>query len=561
MKKRWAWVTVAVVVLLVVGAAGVLLTSDSAREAAELAAEGGEITLREPMNPIRDGTRVLLIALDGVGDEELRTMVESGRMPHLGRLFGAQRDEDLYAHAYAVPGALSIIPSTTMAVWASIFTGKPVSETGIPGNEWYAREEMRFYAPGPNTVEETDHTILSYTEGLLGNAIRVPTLFEMTDVRTHVSLMTIHRGADLLTTPELSDVARAFGATAAGVLHDEPADRGMYRVLDEGSVDNLLRSMERHGVPDLQVVYFPGIDLYTHVADEPLVELSRYLEEVTDPAIGRILEAYARAGVLDRTYVMLTADHGHTPVIKEESHALGTGKEGEPPEVLQRAGFRMRPFVLEPEEEGERDYQATVAYQGAIAYVYLADRSTCVRPGERCSWMLPPRLEEDVLPVVRAFDRANRFGEGVPQLRGTLDLILAREPRPPGEDALPYQVWNGERLITIGDYLAANPRPEFPRFEERMRELAAGPYGHRAGDVLLLARSGMHRPLHERYYFSRVYSSWHGSPEWQDSRIPIIVAHPGRTGEQIRGVVGEVVGAEPSQLDITPLVLRLLQQP
>jgi hypothetical protein len=560
MNKKWVWIAVGVAALLVAGAAAFLLVSDSAREAVGLAAEGGEIQLREPMRPIRGGTRVLLFALDGVGDESLREAVNSGRMPHLARLLGARQDEDMYASAYAVPGALSIIPSTTMAVWASIFTGEPVSRTGVPGNEWYVREEMKFYAPGPNSVEETEHTIRSFTDGFLGNAIRVPTLFERTDLRSHVSLMLIHRGADLVNVPQLSDVARAFGATAAGVVGDEPTDREMYRVLDESSVDHLLRSMEQHGVPDLQVVYFPGIDLYTHVADPPLMEMAQYLTEITDLQIGRILEAYTRAGVLDRTYVVFVSDHGHTPVIKDEHHALGTGDGGEPPDVLRLAGFRTRPLSLDPGED-EQDYQAAVAYQGAIAYIYLADRTTCVHPGERCSWMLPPRLEEDVLHVVRAFDRANRFGEGVPQLQGTLDLILAREPRPPAEDALPYQVWNGERLIPIPEYLAANPRPDFPDFEARMRDLAAGPYGHRAGDVLLLARSGMNRPIEERFYFSRIYSSWHGSPEWQDSRIPIVVARTGSTGAEIRGVVDAVVSDPPSQLDITPLVLRLLEQP
>jgi hypothetical protein len=559
MKRNWVWVVVGGVVLLLAGAALFVWRSDTAQQALSLAAEGGEIVLREPMNPIRGGTRVLLFALDGVGDEELRNMAASGRMPHLAGLLGARQDEDTYAQAYAVPGTLSILPSTTMAAWASVFTGFPPSQTGVPGNEWFAREELQFYAPGPNSIEETEHTLESYTDGLLGYRVQVPTLFERTNVRSHVSLMPIHRGADLLNVPQLSDVAQAFGATAAGVVGDEPTDRSMYRVLDVNSVDHLLESIERHGLPDLQVVYFPGIDLYTHLADPPLMEMERYLEEITDPLIGRILDAYRRADVLERTFVVFVSDHGHTPVIKDEHHALGTGQDGEPPELLEQAGFRMRPFTLVP-EEGSRDYQAAVAYQGAIGYIYLADRTTCIHPGERCAWTLPPRFEEDVLHVVRAFDRANRFGEGVPQLQGTLDLILAREARRPGDSALPFQVWDGERLVPLGEYLAANPRPDFPDFENRMRGLGEGPFGHRAGDVLLVAKSGMNRPIEERFYFSRIYSSWHGSPEWQDSRIPIVVARPGSTGEQIRGVVEQVISDPPSQLDITPLVLHLLEQ-
>jgi hypothetical protein len=557
MKRIWVWVALGVAALLVAGAV-LLLTSRTAREALDLASEGGEIVLREPMNAIRGEERVLLFALDGVGDEKLRDMVASGRMPNVAALWGAPESEDVFAHAYAVPGALSVLPSTTFAAWTSIFTGEPPARSGVPGNEWYSREALEYVAPGPNSVEGTSHTIRSFTEGLLGYAIRVPTLYERAGtLRSHVSLMLIHRGADLVVAPSLGDVAAAFGATAGGIVDDEPAERDIYRTLDEGSVDGLLDAFERHGIPDLQTVYFPGIDLYTHVADPPIPEMERYLEEITDPAIGRILDAYRRAGVLDDTYVVFVSDHGHTPVIKDHRHALGTGEEGEPPDLLELVGFRMRPFQLDVDDT-EEDYQATVAYQGAMAYLYLADRSTCENPGERCSWMLPPRWEEDVLPVVRAFDRANRLGEGVPQLRGTLDLILTRTPRPTSEDAEAFGVWDGERVVPMAEYLASNPRPEYADFERRMRELGAGPYGHRAGDVLLLAQSGTHIPIEERFYFSRIYSSWHGSPEWEDSRIPLVVARTGTTGAELRARVEPVVGERPSQLDVTPLVLRLL---
>jgi hypothetical protein len=104
----------------------------------------------------------------------------------------------------------------------------------------------------------------------------------------------------------------------------------------------------------------------------------------------------------------------------------------------------------------------------------------------------------------------------VPQLRGTLDLVFAREPRAPGESALPFQIWDGERLIPIGEYLAKNPRPELLELEARLEGLGAGPQGHRAGDVLLLARTGAERPLEQRFYFSGHYRSWHGSPTAQE---------------------------------------------
>jgi hypothetical protein len=78
-----------------------------------------------------------------------------------------------------------------------------------------------------------------------------------------------------------------------------------------------------------------------------------------------------------------------------------------------------------------------------------------------------------------------------------------------------------------------------------------------AGDVLLLARSGLERPLEERFYFSKPYRSWHGSPTLQDSHIPFILARKGDTGEQLQAIVTAALGTFPSQLDFVPLVQAL----
>jgi hypothetical protein len=556
MKRRNRWIVGGVAAVVVLAAVAIWLWGGVLEEVGELAAEGGEIQLREPMRPVRGEERALIFALDGVGAEAFREIVHSGRAPATAGLLGREVEPGVHASGYIAAEALSILPSTTMAAWASVFTGEPVARTGVSGNEWFDRATRRFYAPGPASVQDHEHALKMFTESLVSDAIMVPTLFEQMDLRTHVSLQMVHRGADLLSVPALSDVASLFGAVASGVTGHDP-EREAYVAIDTQSADRVVETLERHGIPDVQVVYFGGIDLYTHQAEEALDRKQAYYEEILDPAIARIVEVYRTAGVLDDTYILFISDHGHTPVLAEERNALGVDRDGDPPEVLERTGFRVRPFEIDVEAE---DFQAVLAYQGAIAYVYLADRSTCPGAGDGCSWMLPPRLEEDVLPVVRAFDRSNRFGDPSPKLRGAIDLVFAREPRPVGEDALAFQVWNGERLVPVGEYLAANPRPDLLDLETRMDALSAGPYGHRAGDVLLLARSGMHRPLEERFYFSHLYRSWHGSATPRDSRITFAVAHTRSSGAELRQRVEAVAGGAPSQLDFTPLVRELLRR-
>ncbi|HUH12438.1 MAG TPA: alkaline phosphatase family protein [Longimicrobiales bacterium] len=543
---------------LLLGAAGAWLLlrggAGTLGESAALIAQGGEEQLRDPLRPIRGGARVLLVALDGVGDDALRTALGAGRLPALAALLGERVDEDRWRSGYAASDVLAILPSTTMAAWATAYTGHPPARTGVAGNEWFARETRTYWAPGPVSVTGHAHTLSIYTDGLLGQAIAVPTLFERAGLRSAVTLAPVFRGADLLAVAGLEDLAELLGGMAEGLTGDEPVERELYAEVDRAGVEKTLELMEAHGAADLQVVYFPGVDLYTHAADAPLAAQQRYLAEVVDPALEQLLDAYRAAGILDSTWVVVTADHGHTPVLRDDRHALGFEGEDEPPEVLRRAGFRVRPGTLDSDDES---FQATVAYQGAFGYLYLADRSTCPGEEDRCDWSRPPRREEDLLPVARAFRAASDHGAGVPELRGTLDLVLIRTTGDDGGATL--EVVEEDVVRPLADWLAANPRPELLRLEERLAGLVDGPLGHHAGDVLLLTRTGEERPLEERFYFSGPYHSWHGSPYAQDSRIPLLVARRGVSGADIGARVRAVLGSDPGQEDLTPLVLELLE--
>ncbi|HEX5819016.1 MAG TPA: alkaline phosphatase family protein [Gemmatimonadales bacterium] len=555
--RRWPWI-LGGTLLLVVVAGGVWLaaTGTPPGQLLELVGRGGDTKLREPMRPARGGPRAIILAFDGVGADELHEALASGGMPSLAAVLGRPTGErGEYAHGYAVPGVLSILPSTTIAAWTSVFTGEPPGRTGVPGNEWFERRTGRFHAPAPVSVDGNEHALAVYSDSLMSALVRVPTLYDQVQLRSYVSLSQVHHGADLLVLPS----AKSFGDLMTAAIRgasDETVERELYAELDRGATRSLVKNLEEHGIPDVLTVYFPGVDLYTHLAPDPLASERAYLTEVLDSAVAAVLDAYRAAGALDDTWIVMVADHGHTPTLNDDRHALGTDGDDEPPAVLARAGFRLRPFVLEP-DSADADFQATVAYQGAFAFIYLADRSTCLEPGLRCMWERPPRLEEDVLPVVRAFDAANRRGEGVPELQGTLDLILVRTPSADDVTA-PLSVWDGRRLVPLHRWLARHPRPDLLDLERRLEGLTLGPYGDHAGDILLLARTGSERPIEERFYFSHEYRSWHGSPTRQDSEIPLVVARADMRGADVRALVHRLVGERPDQLDIAPLVRALL---
>jgi hypothetical protein len=225
-------------------------------------------------------------------------------------------------------------------------------------------------------------------------------------------------------------------------------------------------------------VYLSGADLFAHVATQGPEEARRiYLARALEPLFAKLHRALAERGALDDRFTVLVSDHGHTQVVHDDAHALATSFESDPPAVLARSGLRVRPFALELDEEQE-DFQAVLAYQGAMAFVYLADRSTCASPGQRCDWTRPPRYREDVLAVAEAFHRASRAGELVPEMKGVLDLVLARRPRPHHEVDEPFRVYVGDgRLVRLETWLRRHPHPRYVRLAERLADLAAGPRG------------------------------------------------------------------------------------
>ena len=527
------------------------------QEVAELVTSSGVRRLRQALRPMTGGARVLVFALDGVGRDQFNEAVQTDAAKNVRQLLGVGSD-GTWRNGHSIDDAISILPSTTMAVWASVYSGAPPAETGVSGNEWFDRRQRQFFAPAPVSVTDTTHTAEMLTDGLVGRNIHAPTLFELIGVRSFVSLAPVYRGADVFTTPPAESVASVFGEVALGVVDDRPVSHDVYSGIDETSVDSVLDAFREHGIPQLQIVYFPGVDLYTHVASDPLRNQVEYIGKVLDPQIGRVLDRYRAEGVMDRTYVLFVADHGHTPVLNDDRHALGRDEKDEPTELIQQMDFRLRPFVLGP-DKAHRDYSAVVAYQGAFAYVYIADRSKCPDPGQECDWSAPPRFEEDVLPLARAFYGASKRGERVPELKGTLDLVFTRRPERPGLHARAFQVVQENELLSIPEYLEQHPRPDLVRLAERMSWLAEGPYGDHAGDIVLLSHSSLERPIQDRYYFSGRYHSWHGSPSAQDSRVPLVVAHTSQSRTELSKLCSDAVGALPSVLDITPLIRRLLR--
>ena len=315
--------------------------------------------------------------------------------------------------------------------------------------------------------------------------------------------------------------------------------------------------LSRGVLPDVLTLYLSGTDLYAHVAEEGPDKARRsYLEEVVDPQLAKLVHVLEERDALAGRWVVLSSDHGHTPVVHDDAHALSTKDDEDPPAVLRRIGFRVRPFAQTVPEK--HPFSAVLAYGGAMAYVYLADRSGC--PGEKdvCDWKQPPRYEEDVLAAAEAFHKNDDDGSIVPAMRGALDMILTRRPKPFPQVDAPFEVYvGGGKTMAIDAYLKEHPHPTYVSTDARLRDLGVGVHGERAGDLLLIAHNGDRDKPEERYYFAAPYRSWHGSPSKQDSEIPLIVASSLHSSAAIGAWVKGVLGERPFQQKVTDILLGL----
>ena len=509
---------------------------------------------------------ILFLPLDGVNRDLLYEMLRDGELPKLTDLLSGEGKK--FPHAYFDETLMSTMPSSTMAAWTTTITGLPPAEHGVTGNEYFIREQQRLAAPAPVSFSDPKPSIEIYTDGYLNDLLKAPTVYQKMrqrepDILIWVALHQLYSGADRLLFATRTVMARALEeglvkTVKTLTLQAKRPDRAPFAMLDEDVVNKVISSLEGDApVPDVLTVYLTGTDLYAHVADEGPDEARRaYLREVADPAIGKLAEALRARDALSDRWVVLTSDHGHTAVRHDEKHALWTEGDDSPSGVIRKAGYGLRPF--EEKVGADERFDAVLAEGGATSFVYVADRSTCPKLNAPCDWKKPPRYEEDVLPLAEAFHSNNIDGNLAPRLKGTLDLILTRKPKPYAEKDLPFEVYVGDgKTLPIGAYLEAHPHPTYVQAEVRLADLAVGAHGERAGDIMLIANNGNRDIPDERYYFASPYRSWHGSPSRQDSEIPLIVANPKFSAEQIHQRITPLLGPAPRQQKVADILFDL----
>lgn len=319
-------IDVAPTVLALLGAApidGVGLTGATRRDAL-LARQDGE-----PLSDLFDGehpAHVVGFLLDGCNPNVLYAMAEAGEAPNVARLMAMGTTFD--------HGALSGLPTVTLANHTATLTGCYPGHHGILHNAWYDR------AAGEQVITNS------------------PATWAWAMQRLRPDVETIHEA-----------VRRAFpGAVTASF--DEPADRGAShstfdairagKFPDRFPAERLAHATERFVRPSkdyrrMSIIDHLGaqecVDLWGGVAPVftwmnftltdaafheggPHSEIAAASVRDTDARVGRVLAAVEQAGVFADTAFLLVADHG-----MEETDP---GVQGDWGPVLRREGFSFR---------------------------------------------------------------------------------------------------------------------------------------------------------------------------------------------------------------------------
>jgi len=452
----------------------------------------------------------------------------------------------------SVDDPVTCIPSITYAIGTTFLTGLYPGHHDIVGNNWFDRRSL---------------IVRSYMESSTYREVNAdftaPTIYDVLGDRFTVNFQNaVRRGVKRTIDNWVeSGVCWFFGWHLA-------ADRWVGSDFEQ--VAGLARQAGRW--PDFIQAYFPGVDARGHHvgADHPLY---RQAVRNVDTQIGWACEALLRAGIFDRTYLILVTDHGHAPCAHEHYIELARW-------LARAKGWRIHEDRYDwgtlPQRQRHFAKVDAVALNGGSRqfklYLPGADGWASRPDFERCKEVLTSgRPSLGTLPAV--FVGACRKGPDQVWLYGRSGDATVTRRRIAGEHSRPdrvepnprdneieyrYDVGTGDPLGYLSEpdtaefvrqgwhgsraWLTATTGSRCPDTPAQIVELFDSP---RAPDIEIFAA--------EDWDFSHENVGGHGSILRRDMRIVMVFAGPGLpAGRRI---------ATARAVDLAPTIVELLAGP
>ncbi len=474
---------------------------------------------------------VLLLVLDGIRPDVLRSAIGAGETPNLGALAG--RGE-------AVWDAVSVFPSITPAATAAIATGEAPAKSGIVGHAWYDERERRvvIYGAMTETVMATGPIKVFHNNVWRMNRddLHAATLFETLHDRGFDGACVnfpVRRGPHthpirMKTVENYRKNGRYLGPSVEGPkeyfmgdlfysretgINGRKASGGLRRsagINDEYAARIGAMLVRERSAPFNLVYFFKGDSIAHHHG----LEAQREWLKTADGYVGRI---FAAAGGVDRLLedyaVLALSDHGHAPLLPGRRHV----------DLRRLLGLKVSSGI---KARFGRNDDAVVVPNGRSALIYLRDG---IQRGPLAEGLVGRRGVD--LAAWAEDGWANALGAG-----GRLRF------RPGAGPADPFgRSWELDGDPRALDLEVADSGIRYGDYPDALERLWGCMHAPRCGDLVLSAEPG--------YTFGEVSGGYHkasdhGSLHAEDSHVFMLA-----------GGFGEGEAAPRRITDVAPMLL------
>lgn len=492
------------------------ITSISAAAALVLilasSAHAGRASQRVAINDVY----VIHFIIDGTNKKTFDAALEGGKLPTIQELF--VENGAVFTHG------LSNFPSTSTSVYQSYTSGLLPGHAGIPHLERFDRQREKvigYLTAGGQEMVNTDFINLTalISSPDVTTLSETTTIFELLEGHPTAGIYTsFHRGA-AIAHPDKAPVRALWSAYVAE--NDEDIDALAFR--------RMLKLFKKplDKIPRYTLVGLYSSDSAGHRYGPESKKISDILVQF-DLFLKDFLKLLGDRGIADRTYIIVSADHG--------MHATGHLFE------LQEA-LRSKGVFVKPPNPRSRNYSLYAANRGVVSsHIYvrhdggfepLVDPEMLRRfPTRDGEWMdlidFMLGLGATDLAIVRAGSRRARIlshdGKAADVAcftLGSTDFCSYRFDRSKG-DPLGYA--KNPRLARLMD---GRPHSTFAwreatakeRYPDAVIQLSQIFHDGRAGDIFITARN--------RFGFRKVKAGNHGGATDEDMITPLLIAGPG----------------------------------
>jgi len=356
--------------------------------------------------------KLFVVILDALQRKTLMESLDS--LPNFKAVI--KGDHKDYPYIY-FENVLVSIPSSSKPSNTTLLTGMYPNKHGVPSTIWFDRKEQKVKTLTSisqrriiDILEQTKtDTIFDYARRSGKTTMAVATqVTKGVESRDWIQ-QSIHLWGQayclnlFLNFNPIPDGAHLDRGTTGGLL------KGHMYSFSDGLEGKLKTSGD---IPDLTVVHFVGMDIFTHYPRRFMIDNNWsinaiqkwYLKEVLDPEIGKINTFLQENNLFDNTLFFFVSDHGQGRIsqhIDEEDF-----------EKRLSDNFKVmgRPYSADQAE-------IVISLGASTKTLYLKNRL-------HAGWMTPPGLIADVKPVVDALI-------DIPDMQAHLNALLVAQY--PGE--------------------------------------------------------------------------------------------------------------------------------